>query len=291
MQSTGNVKSSIKECWNGEPQDEKKEIKAILLERRNDAALGQELSLASAFSQQVKRDSHHLSFSLFSLNQVGLNYVSDVVGHPGLTISTASLLFALAFPTSCCACINCLGWKFYPSCFCVCEKIWSRDEDSADQWMKRKLRNSPRRTSFDQRDSIKTIEIDTYGPYSSSVAPLPLPKRMPIQANSSSPRCLRNCSEISTGPVPSYMCSTESARARFRSHSNPRQRASTPEREMMMVPSRKQLSFPAPEPCACANFPSYQDSRKSLSDAAVPRSSLGDWTPLYWVLTDKRRKI
>lgn len=61
MQSTGNVKSSIKESWNGEPQVEKKEIKAILLERRNDSALGQEHSLASGLSQQVKCDSRHLS--------------------------------------------------------------------------------------------------------------------------------------------------------------------------------------------------------------------------------------
>lgn len=166
-----------------------------------------------------------------------------------------------------------------PPCFCLCEKIWSRDEDSAEKWMKRKLRDSPRRTSFDQRDYIKTIEIDTYGPYSGSVGSIPLPKRMPIQANSSSPRCPRNRAEISPGLVPSYMCSTESARARFQSHSNPRQRASTPEREVM-IPTRKQLSFPAPEPCARAYCPSNQDSRKSSSQTVVPRRSQGYWTPL-----------
>lgn len=158
-----------------------------------------------------------------------------------------------------------------PPCFCLCEKIWSRDEDSAEKWMKRKLRDSPRRTSFDQRDHIKTIEIDTYGPYSGSVGSIPLPKRMPIQANSSSPRCPRNRPEISTGLVPSYMCSTESARARFQSHSNPRQRAST---------TPKQLSFPAPEPCARAYCPSNQDSGKSSSHTVVPRRSQGYWTPL-----------
>lgn len=69
MQSTGHVKRSIKEYLNGEPQDEQKEIKAILLERKDEVAHAQQLSLASAFSQQVNRNLHHLSFSTVSLNQ------------------------------------------------------------------------------------------------------------------------------------------------------------------------------------------------------------------------------
>ncbi|KAK4795966.1 hypothetical protein SAY86_028292 [Trapa natans] len=184
VNSTGHVKRSIKEYLNVQPQDDQKEIKAILLEKNEEYPRAQELSLASsAFSQQ----------------------------------------------------------------------IWNRDEDSDEQCMKRKLRDSPRRTSFDQRDYIKTIEIDTYGPsYSGKASSIQLPKRVPIQANTSSPRC------------PSYMCSTESARARLRSHSNPRQRASTPEKEMMMIPSsRKPPSFPDPEQFSHVKCPSNQEDPRS----------------------------
>ncbi|PKI53903.1 protein IQ-DOMAIN 14-like [Punica granatum] len=213
-QSSDYLRSSIPEYWNGEAREEElceKEIKAICSDKRKEAALEQEISLASAFSRQV----------------------------------------------------------------------WRRDEDSADQWLARKLRDSPRRTSFDQRDPIKTIEIDTCGPYSASDDPILLLKRMPQQANSSSLRCPRNRLEVPSAPMPSYMCATESARARLRSQSAPRQRASTPERERTL-PSRKQLSFPAPEQCGHTNYPSNQDLKKSMGNKAIPGRSLGDvWAPRY----------
>ncbi|XVE73635.1 hypothetical protein DITRI_Ditri11bG0134300 [Diplodiscus trichospermus] len=99
-------------------------------------------------------------------------------------------------------------------------------------------------------------------------------KTRSIQVRSASPRCLReDRSSVSsqtpslrsnyyyTGGVgthtsfngnnaatlPNYMAATESAKARIRSQSAPRQRPSTPERDRAGS-ARKRLSFPVPEP-------------------------------------------
>lgn len=105
------------------------------------------------------------------------------------------------------------------------DKLWSQD----GEWMTRKQRSSPSRSSFDQRDMIKTIEIDTYRLYSVS---------KDIQhAMLGSPR----------GSVPHYMSATESTKARIRSQSAPRQRAMTPERDRTRG-TKKRLSSPIPDP-------------------------------------------
>ncbi|KAL5803586.1 hypothetical protein ACOSQ4_031891 [Xanthoceras sorbifolium] len=124
------------------------------------------------------------------------------------------------------------------------------------------------RVSCDQRESIKTVEIDTYQPYNSApkfqnpqhrfqpgrssscsiASPLrrghssPSPSTpRPFQAHSASPRCRReehyqrtgqlSAGAVAAAAVPNYMVATASARARIRSQSAPRHRPITPERE------------------------------------------------------------
>ncbi|KAF2324943.1 hypothetical protein GH714_021773 [Hevea brasiliensis] len=189
-----------------------------------------------------------------------------------------------------------------------------------DRWMATKPLDSGRaRASTDQRDPIKTVEIDTSQPYSylapnfrrtnqiqyhqpqhqrtnsqsiasplhraHQTAPLhhcpitPSPsKTRPVQVRSASPRCGRedrsynppqtpslrsNCyytgnlhqhgrggasgSNAGNATLPNYMAATESAKARVRSQSAPRQRPSTPERDRLGS-AKKRLSFPAPDP-------------------------------------------
>uniref|UniRef100_A0A803NTU2 DUF4005 domain-containing protein n=1 Tax=Cannabis sativa TaxID=3483 RepID=A0A803NTU2_CANSA len=143
-----------------------------------------------------------------------------------------------------------------------------------DRWMAAKPWETRARASTDQRDPIKTVEMDTSQPYSYLAPNL----RRPIQVRSASPRCGREDKSFHTSqtpslrsnyyyngrvgstststasgnvcpPVPNYMAATESAKARVRSQSAPRQRPSTPERERGGgSAAKKRLSFPVPDP-------------------------------------------
>lgn len=199
------------------------------------------------------------------------------------------------------------------------------------------------RVSFDQRDPIKTVEIDTFRPYSYStpnsqrshnfqlqsyqarrpssfsvLSPLhrahknltvhtPISpssyKTRHLQEHSASPRCLREkmyqqmsqlpgigstCSHgvlggVSSGrdgaaaPMPNYMASTASAKARFRSQSAPRHRPSTPEREKEGS-ARKRLSFPVPDDHCGGHGDGRRDlgMERSSNMSFCCRDSLGD---------------
>ncbi|KAK9145796.1 hypothetical protein Sjap_005699 [Stephania japonica] len=195
-----------------------------------------------------------------------------------------------------------------------------------DRWMATKQLESRARASTDQREAIKTVEVDTSRPFSYSApsfrrsnhhyqqqqqhyhhhhhhqqqqlqqqhsaysAPSPLhrvhhsyythnqspttpspAKARPLQVRSASPRFTReertypaaNTPSVASyyynnsayrgaqcngsAALPNYMAATESAKARVRSQSAPRQRPSTPERERAGS-VKKRLSFPVPDP-------------------------------------------
>ncbi|XVF72948.1 hypothetical protein PTKIN_Ptkin12aG0161500 [Pterospermum kingtungense] len=127
-------------------------------------------------------------------------------------------------------------------------------------------------------------------------------KTRPIQVRSASPRCLReDRSSVSsqtpslrsnyyyTGRVgthtsgsgnnaaalPNYMTATESAKARIRSQSAPRQRPSTPERGRNSS-ARKRLSFPVPESYGVGiGYGGYGHNLRSPSFKSVTGSHIG----------------
>ncbi|KAE9595836.1 hypothetical protein Lal_00031036 [Lupinus albus] len=283
--------SSIANDWDERPHTVE-EVKAML-QQRKEAAMKREKSLSQAFSQQI-----------------GKNGWASSIGN---------------------------------------EDDLDERPKWLDPWMATKPSEGRGRASTDQRDLIKTVEIDTAQPYSylgganyrrshpnyqynpqhqqqrhsiaspmhrthqngsmqqSPATPSPAKSR-PVQIRSTSPRCVRedrtyhtsqtpslrstyhytgNLCQISqsgtsnggaaaAAALPHYMAATESAKARIRSQSAPRQRPSTPERDRGAGSVKKRLSFPAPDPYNVgAGYGNFRQNLRSPSFKSVGASHFG----------------
>ncbi|XP_020697926.1 protein IQ-DOMAIN 1 isoform X1 [Dendrobium catenatum] len=114
----------------------------------------------------------------------------------------------------------------------ISQQIW-RDRSGLAEFEEeagQRDRRTRRRASTGQRDPIKTLEVDTGSRHH-------LASLSPSTPSPSSARSLQMRS------APNYMAATESAIARFRPQSAPRQRPMTPEREAVSSAARKKLLF------------------------------------------------
>ncbi|XP_076915696.1 protein IQ-DOMAIN 17-like isoform X2 [Bidens hawaiensis] len=148
-----------------------------------------------------------------------------------------------------------------------------------------------------QWENQRTIEIDSSKPSSRSgihkpaspnrrsnyspstgqpITPSPV-KSIPLQIRSASPRVMGSMCRYSTCAndmtVPNYMAATESAKARIRSQSTPRQRPSTPERDRVMA-VKKRLAYPIHDPCDNAHY-CYCDNGHNLRSPSIKSVQVG----------------
>ncbi|XP_039137538.1 protein IQ-DOMAIN 14-like [Dioscorea cayenensis subsp. rotundata] len=145
--------------------------------------------------------------------------------------------------------------------------------------------NRARSSMMDHRDPIKTLEIDTGRPFSyttpANLRRVP-PASSPFLARSASPRLVAS---PRTSAMPNYMATTESAKARTRSQSAPRQRPMTPERDQSGATAKKRLSFPEGY-CQSLRSPSFKSAsgmsvleQRSNASSSYADSLAGEMSP------------
>ncbi|CAL0311288.1 unnamed protein product [Lupinus luteus] len=298
---------------------------------------------ARLLDQQRTRLSHQVSSGTSTFSDTNVQYLQDISDRKSLTREGSS---------------NASDWDEHPHTVEEIKTMLQKRKEAAMNRNKSLSHAFPQqgttkawenrgRVSTNQRDLIKTVEIDTSQPFShfgsntyrrshpnyqyspqqhqhqrhsiaiqngsihqSPVTPSPGKSRT-IQVRSASPRCGREDRSYQTSQTPSlrsnsnhhckgnvcssssragtstdtsggvtypnYMATTESAKARIRSQSAPRQRALTPEKDRVGSAKRR-LSYPVPDPSYNVGIRygnNYRHSLRSPSLRSVSRSHFG----------------
>ncbi|MCE3215154.1 IQ calmodulin-binding motif domain containing protein, expressed [Datura stramonium] len=245
--------SSIPDDWDERPHTIE-EVKAML-QKRKEAALKRERTLSDAFSQQTRRTGRNSSIGSdadFGEKHQWMDRWTPAKPWDS-SRGRASTDHSSTDPV----------------------KTVEMDTSQPYSYLPPNLRRSDERQHQHQRPSSRSPLHRTHQNQSFQFPISPSPsKTRPIQVRSASPRCSRDERSYSTAqtpslrpnnnysfnnsshqrnrltssaaPIPSYMAATESALARIRSQSAPRQRPSTPERDRAGS-AKKRLSFPVPE--------------------------------------------
>ncbi|CAO2835401.1 unnamed protein product [Amaranthus hypochondriacus] len=296
--------SSIAEDWDERPHTIE-EVKAMLQSRKN-AALKREKSLSQAFSQQMWRsDKSSVGEEEFEEKPRWLDrwmaskqWDSTISGSPAIRARASTdhrdSVKTVEIDTS------------QPYSYLAPNSRRSVTSTSANHYHAQYHNQRPSSPLHSRAHHIQS-QPQSHHHYNQHQHPppsTPSPSRArPIQVRSASPRCIRedrsynsqvsqtpslrsnyfyngnihpnnrapSATSTSGGSIPNYMVATESAKARLRSHSAPRQRPSTPERDR--AGAKKRLSYPNPDPYSgVGGYGSYNlrsPSFKSVSNAQL----------------------
>lgn len=238
--------SSIPDDWDERPHTIE-EVKAML-QKRKEAALKRERIFSDAFSQQTRRTGRNSSIGSDADFGEKHQWMAAKPWDSGRGRASTDQSTDLV-------------------------KTVEMDTSQPYSYLPPNLRRSDERQHQHQRPSSPLHRTHQNPSFQFPITPSPS-KTRPIQVRSASPRCPRDeisCYTAQTpslrpnnnysfngsshqrtrltsaaAPIPNYMAATESALARIRSQSAPRQRPSTPERDRAGS-ARKRLSFPVPD--------------------------------------------
>ncbi|KAK6936619.1 protein of unknown function DUF4005 [Dillenia turbinata] len=235
--------SSFGDDWDDQPRTVQ-EIQGIL-QRRTEAALDCEKALASAFSRQMWRSSENLSIGDNGIEEIPewLDRWMTLKQHqmPGRPsthqrdhIKTVEIDTARPY-----------SYRAPAPDFRISQPQYHHHHYVAFPLHKANQTNPCRSPVTPSPSKMRNIQVHSASPSCQreerSLLTPHTPRSSFTHDNSNDGSTVSSCIAI-----PSYMAATESAKARARSQSAPRRRASTPDRENPRS-ARKRLSFPVPE--------------------------------------------